>query len=300
MRYLTAIILINQSKINRKILFNFYSYINKLSKNTTTTTTPIQMAMNNINNQKNVNAKFHGAVAINDIVKVKQYIAEGADIKSKNHEDDSAVFVALFSGYYEIFQYLIQLYDIDINEIESDGMPLIFAACARNDVTTLKILIDNGANVKCENRNGSTPLFFCIQRKRELAFAYLLHLPQINVKECDKKTKLTPLQFACTHSNLEIVKLLGNHRDVQLNLKNCDGETAFFMACRRPDNVKIIKFLIARGCDINIKNLKNVAPIEEACFYDSHAIIKILLLQPQLNKNFTSKMLKRYLQFRLI
>lgn len=253
------------------------------------------------NYQKNLNNNFHIAVKENNIENVKHFLKNEADFQCKNVDNHTAVFVALISGFYEIFQYLIKLYvneNVNINDIETNGMPLIFAVCKNaDDLTSIKILIENGVNVKRTDANQMTPLFFCINHNRQLIFEYLLNLPQIDVNERDKISRLTPLQYACVNqSTVEFVKLLCNHKNIQLNAINYEGETAIYLACRHPQNVEIVKCLIACGCDITICNFKCRSPIEQAHHYKSNEILKLLVHHPQININYIHQKIFDYLQ----
>lgn len=244
--------------------------------------------------QMELNAQFHEAVIENNLEKVKRYILEGfVDVDCKNDENVTATFVAIKQNYYELLKLLIINFNADVNvndEHFNYDMTLASAACYNNNIDALTLLTVNGADINLANSKGQTPLYFSILQNSQYTFDYLMDLLHLNVNGKETLNQMTPLHLACERNNLNVIKKLCNRSDLLLNERDKDGDTPFHIACSKR-NVKIINFLIECGCDTNVKNSKNMTPIEEAVFYESYEIIKLLIHHPKLDKNITNKML---------
>ncbi len=78
----------------------------------------------------------------------------------------------------------------------------------------------------------------------------ITHIDNINISN---EKGITPLMYAVSYSNSEIVKyLIDNKADV--NAKNNMGTTVLMFACSYSQDSKIIDLLIDNGADINIEN----------------------------------------------
>ena len=105
-----------------------------------------------------------------------------------------------------------------------------------SSVETVKILIDNGANVNAQTNEGVTALMYATMFSN---------------------TTLT--------SNIETVKLLLDH-GADVNSVSQNGQSALMYACSNTNeyNIDIIKLLIENGADVNAIN-KNQWSSEKMC-----------------------------------
>lgn len=126
----------------------------------------------------------------------------------------------------KIIKYLISE-KIELNEQNTIGnTPLINAILLTKNIEIVKILIENGADIKIENGSNKKAIDLAIRKK--------------------------------SHEILDV--LLQYHDDI--NEKNKEGDTLLHQACETGNNVEVINILIKHGIDENIKNAKKQTALE--------------------------------------
>lgn len=129
--------------------------------------------------------------------------------------------------------------DVKIND------PLIwFAVYQKGREDLLKYLVEHGADVTWKDAKKGTVLNqACAEGKIEIVRT-LIALPKIDqiINERDGDGR-TPLHTACETRNIEIVKLLLNHRGVELQDNSKKKENAMGIACKNGD-LEILKLLL--------------------------------------------------------
>jgi len=53
--------------------------------------------------------------------------------------------------------------------------------------------------------------------------------------------------------------------DATINQADDDGNSPLFYACRKDDNMDVVKVLCENGADVDQKNRKGVSPLSAAC-----------------------------------
>ncbi|MCE7040142.1 ankyrin repeat domain-containing protein [Dyadobacter sp. CY312] len=99
----------------------------------------------------------------------------------------------------------------------------------------------------------------------------------LNKKLADYSSPIqgTPLQIACKHGNLEIVKLL-IEAGADKEIKDVGRQSPLSIAVSNNQH-DIAKYLIDIGADIHSKGPNNLQPIHFACVSGSRKIIELLL-----------------------
>jgi hypothetical protein len=169
--------------------------------------------------------KLYQATLFNNIDKVKNLIAEGADVNEKTQEGFTPLHNAAFYGLLEITKLLIEN-GADVNAKTLSSLTPLYNAADHGYLEIAKLLIENGADVNIDFFNGRRPL-----------------------------------HCAADHGYLEIAKLLiENGADV--NVEDFAGITAFDKAKSR-DNQEMKKLLIENGAYENIDAKKGYFKIGE-------------------------------------
>ena len=105
---------------------------------------------------------IHDAAKRGDIEAVKQYLADNANVNSKDSKGMTPLHAAAIRNHKEIAQLLIAK-GADVNaKNKYGGTPLHYAATKE----IAELLIAKGANVNMREIDGSTPLDLAIKRKR--------------------------------------------------------------------------------------------------------------------------------------
>lgn len=150
---------------------------------------------------------------------VKYLVDNGADI------DSEALTV---TRNLEIFEYLLEKGNVDINSVGYLGMTaLSLSSIEEGDLEMFKYLLKKGADVNVKNDDGSTALM-----------------------------------IASLYGNLEMVKyLIENGADI--NAKDNDGSTALIYASKWA-NLEEVEYLVKNGTDINIKDIEGKTALDWA------------------------------------
>ena len=100
--------------------------------------------------------KLLKAVKDGDEKAVKDLIAQGADVNTKDEQGDCALFTAVYKGYGKIARLLVES-GADVNAGISTGETPLMRAVFNDDTQTVKLLIKHGA----EGVDKALNIYFC-------------------------------------------------------------------------------------------------------------------------------------------
>jgi len=103
----------------------------------------------------------------------------------------------------------------------------------------------------------------------------------INTQDADG---WTPLHCCCHIGNFELAELFISIDQIDVTLKNKDGNTALHYIVRHVGSSQIIQALIAKGADVNVINSRSETPLHYACTR-GHIDIMTYLLENGANAN---------------
>ncbi|WP_298628389.1 ankyrin repeat domain-containing protein [uncultured Legionella sp.] len=96
------------------------------------------------------------------------------------------------------------------------------------------------------------------------------------------------LFIACNQDNIEAIKLLLTHKDIEINKAMQDGCTPLFMACQQ-GQTEVIKLLLAQeGIEINQTDNNGCTPLFMACQQGHTEAVKLLLAKEGIAINTTT------------
>lgn len=160
-----------------------------------------------------------------------------------------------------------------IQEKDSSGSTPLHWACGSNDPTTVKLLLEAGADMEAKDNDGESPLHWaCRADCPETAIILLEAGADINAKNNDG---YTPLHKASFTNKTAITKML-LEAGADIEATDNKGYAPLLSAClfRR---TKIIKMLLEAGADIQVKDNWGDSPLHLACYLGSPATAKMLL-----------------------
>ena len=187
-------------------------------------------------------------VTLNEIKILKKLLKTNIKIDIFDTDGKSILYIPIKFGYYEIIELLL-----DYGE-KTIGIPIY-------TITDI---------------NGNTALHYAIMFQNTKAINLLLPLSNLNTADLQGNVAL---HHAVLSYSLEIVKLIyDNSIDVNANIRNNNGETAIFIACRL-SLADIVEFLVSKKVDLNIPDNKvEGTPLHALCFFSNNEkILKILL-----------------------
>ena len=245
---------------------------------------------------------FHDAVGEGNIEAVKQHLAAGVDVNSKDDIGDTALHIAAILGHKEVIALLIAN-DADVNAKNNDITPLdnaedetanllrksggktneeleadekvisIHDAAIYGNIAAIKKHLADGANVNAREFNAWTPLHYATANSRkETVELLVINGADVNAKTTDD---ITPLHHSASNGDKEIVKLLiASGTDVSVKASN--GITPLHKAALYSDK-EISGLLIDKGADVNSKDDDGATPLHGAAFHGHKEVVEILI-----------------------
>ena len=217
---------------------------------------------------------LHDAVNAGDVARVRQLIAEGADV---NAHDLSGTPLHRAAATGQVFVASLLL-DAGA-DIEAEGEPVrvhpLHVAAVVNQAEMAGLLVGRGADIEARDAQDRTPLLVAAAYgNKEVAETLLL-------KDADALAgdvyRDTPIHYAAMSGHIELVDLLLD-RGVNINMRSGrSGEAPLtYAACQ--GQVEMVRFLIARGADMNYRDDTGRTPLQFA--YDNSkgtAVVDLLL-----------------------
>ncbi|MBU3617445.1 ankyrin repeat domain-containing protein [Polynucleobacter sp. JS-Polo-80-F4] len=156
---------------------------------------------------------------------------------------------------------------------QSDEQIADFAKAAKfNDVSTVKALVAKGVNPNITDQKGELMLNLAIRDKSNDVILFLL---TNNATDVDISNKFgeTPLMIASIDGNLPVVKALVQGRKAKIDHI---GWTPLHYACAK-GNLEIAQYLITNGAIIDSVSPSNTTPLMMAVQSGNEQLVKLLL-----------------------
>lgn len=163
----------------------------------------------------------------------------------------------------------------DVNAIDSLGVTPLHYACAAGNLSVVKTLVENDANIEAKSfEREETPLFeACSEGKLEVVKYLVKSGALINVLS---KRKSTPLHLACEFNYFNIIKFLIEN-GAEVNIQDINLETPLHLACDK-NSLEIAKYLLEHGAYVNVKTKEyETTPLLFAIKNKNLHIIQLLL-----------------------
>jgi ankyrin repeat protein len=178
----------------------------------------------------------------------------------------------------KLFQNILNKYSpISLNLLNNDRKTALFIASKKNYSKYIKLLLrfsEINVNI-AEEKQGFTPLWNTCRYNNIDSLKILLNHPEIDINKTTNNN-ISPLHIACSIGNTECVKLLINIKGIDVNKIDKRGITALGAACWC-GHTECVKLLLKHpDIDINIKDNDNMTPLMCAQRNNREEIIKIL------------------------
>lgn len=161
------------------------------------------------------------------------------------------------------------------------------AAIKKNDIKGIKEALQRGADINYEPRSNSEydyynsydrgmPLYYALFHKASQETIRFLLEQGANPNPLQCGQRWSPLQYAVTSGDIEIVKLLIDF-GASVNEDNNHTGIALFQAMDEK-LLPIARLLIQSKSNVNLNiQQRGIAPIDEACYTQSTQLVKLLL-----------------------
>jgi len=155
---------------------------------------------------------------------------------------------------------------------DQGGSTPLHHAAAFGSLTTLKFLLDAGAEVNAQNRRASTPLHWAIRDEAKVRML-LERGAGVNTKQADGRT---PLYQAASLGNGDVILRLLLDKGGDPNLATSNGQTPLMAASGR-GNVGAMRLLIAKKASINARNGAGATALMAAAASREPRAVQLLL-----------------------
>jgi len=99
----------------------------------------------------------------------------------------------------------------------------------------------------------------------------------------------TPLHRACRFGHLEVVKVLLDHRKIEVNKGNQWGATPFFIACQQGHKAIVLHLLADPRVDVVLPDEDGTFPFNQAAWNGQPEVVSLLLYDSRIDPNSTNK-----------
>ena len=198
---------------------------------------------------------------------VELLLAKGADVNAKNNHGGTAWMVASSHGHKEIAE-LIRVKGANVNALMQDEINAkgdLINAAGEGDLSSVKALLDDKADVNAKNNHGGTALMAASSHgHKEIVELLLAKGADVNYKTDRGYTALTSASY---NGHKEVVELLLD--------KGAVNRGAALVIASQNGHKEVVELLLAKGADVNatasayfgIKNgttaFMNALPIED-------------------------------------
>ena len=257
------------------------------------------------------------SVLANDLEAVNRAINDHANVNMVLVNQSTALHLAVSHGYDDILRALIKRPDVNTNSRDEDGNTPLHVAVMSNRERSARLLIDAGAdinilydkhqqtalhlavshgyddivralirapdvNLNVRTKDGNTPLYLAVINGMVASARLLIDAgADINIPD---KYQQTALHLAASNGHSSIVGDLIKAPDVNLNVRNEDGNTPLDVAVMS-GREQSAQLLIDAGADINISDNKQRTALHMAACNGYNDIVDALIKRPDVSLN---------------
>jgi len=157
---------------------------------------------------------------------------------------------------------------------------LIVAIENNESVKFMEYLVRLGADVEARGKYiGKTPLMYAVMKNKLDVIKYLIK-KHANINSEDRLGD-SVLNYVVKYGNLETVKYFVENKLLPLNWKDLEGVSLFMSVCERGEE-GIVKYLISKGVDVNIRDKYGDSPLFYAAKSGNLSLIKYLTEEKKL------------------
>ncbi len=221
-----------------------------------------------------------------DIKKVRLLLDKGADVNVRSKPGRTALLIACSqSGTSEIVKLLLEK-GADFSTPDARGITPLLAATETDDIATITLLLNKGADVKAVSALGDSLMNAAAMGNTSVvkmllakgADVHTVSMPQINVVKNGPIAlgSFTALLLAAAYGGADSVELL-LHAGSNVNAQDVRGMTPLMLAIStdRPDP-KVIRLLLDKGADPKIKDKNGESAFDWANKYSYGPVLNEL------------------------
>ncbi|XP_003418462.3 ankyrin repeat and death domain-containing protein 1A [Loxodonta africana] len=217
--------------------------------------------------------QLHEAARRNNVGRMKELIRRRVNVRARNHVGRVALHWAAGAGHEQAVRLLLEhkaaLDDEDAVRALRGlpvwvcfGMNALLLSAWFGHLRTLQILVNSGAKIHCENKDGLSLLHCAAQKGHVLVLAFIMEdLEDVALDHADKLGR-TAFHRAAEHGQLDALDfLVGSGCDH--SVKDKEGNTALHLAASR-GHVAVLQRLVDLGLDLEERNVEGLTALHTA------------------------------------
>ena len=281
---------------------------------TLTVSTPLRAAAFNgrldivsclVEHGADVNARDDGgntplmATCYNGHMNVATYLVEhGAKIHLQDEDGDTCLHHAAEGGNVEVVSKLLVVGAKEnpdyVNARNNSGTTPLMETCSYGNMNVATYLVDHGANIHLQDKNGNTCLHFAAEKGHVEVVSKLLGLGAKENPDYVNATKhsgTTPLMITCYNGHMNVATYLVEH-GANVLLQDKNGNTCLHFAAEK-GHVEVVSKLLGLGAKenpdyVNATKHSGTTPLMITC-YNGHMNVATYLVEHGANVHQTDK-----------
>jgi ankyrin repeat protein len=227
------------------------------------------------------------AVKANDVQAVRTLVKSGANVNAQSGDGSSPLLWAANNGSVEIARLLIANKAV-VDTANDYGVTPLLQASRVGDSAMVDLLLRSGANPAKAHPEGETPLL-AAARSGSVPAVRLLLARGVDVNHAETFQNTTALMWAAAEGHIDVVDLLieagadpnrQGHITSLTERHNADHPTGGFTAlmfAARAGNDALVRRLVAKGANVNLKNGDGASAAMVAMYNDRFDVAGTLI-----------------------
>jgi ankyrin repeat protein len=141
---------------------------------------------------------------------VKLLVEHGADLMAHNKLNASPLVIASLYNHLSLAEFLVELPMIDVNAKDPEDTTALWTAASRGYLDVAKLLVENGADLMASTKDGASPLWAASINGHLQVVKFLVKLPKVDINARDHGDR-TALWVAASNGYLDVVKMLAKN-----------------------------------------------------------------------------------------
>ncbi|XP_038061729.1 E3 ubiquitin-protein ligase MIB2-like [Patiria miniata] len=178
-----------------------------------------------------------------------------APLEQQDEDGDRALAFAVLGDEPKIVKCLLQAGSI-INAANNNGLTPLHLAAAKDHQTCVEVLLKHDkqkCDVNYKDKDGDSPLLFAISKNNKQIIHLLINHPRINLRQVNKKGFNSLHHAVFCQNSFAVEWILGNSPDM-INVAKTDGFTALHIAATNGLDEVILILVKQANCNKELKN----------------------------------------------